>query len=99
MPLRNKSTTDIYTDTEISFQPATTITFQINNNPARVQINVPLDQQGGFRGENWVDKGTVQPGIWTLSAQDFQQVGGNKCTGVRFISDISGNPAIINVNN
>ena len=99
MPLRNASTTGNYADTELIFQPTIDVTFQVNNNPVRVQINVPQDQQGGFHGERWVDKGTVQPGIWHLGRDDFAQYGGTKCTGIRFVSDVVANSAVVNVNN
>jgi hypothetical protein len=97
MPIRNRSTTDNYTDTEVTFNPLPVVSFQISNNPARVQISVVTD--AAPRGQNWIDKGRVLPGYWSMNQSDFGQFGGDRCNGVRFISDVSGSPAVVDVNN
>lgn len=98
MPVRNRSTTNLYSDTEITFLPTTQVSFQVSNNPVQIEINVPM-AQGSARADSWNWISRALPGFWTLGPSDFARYGGNACTGIRFKSDVSGFPGIVDVNN
>lgn len=96
MPLRNQTTTDIFTDTVATFPPINRVPVQVSNNPVQVEVNVI--SSSAPRGENWCSVQRLLPGFWNFTAADFARFGGDGCTGIRFKSDVSGSPGIVDVN-
>lgn len=96
MPLNNKSTTLLFSDTVFTKKDAATFTVQVANQTVKYQLNVPPFGNG----ENWVPVGGINllPGFWNFSATDFTEYGAQVAQGIRFASLTATDPAIVSVN-
>lgn len=91
MPLRSTTATDNPDACRLDKPNATVFTVQVANQPVLCELNVPPAGRGG---EFWGPPGGIElrPGYWTFTARDFNDLGGERASGIRFRRAVVSDP-------